>query len=188
MSLRYAILASLDSQPQTGYAIAREFDSGVGYFWHATHQQIYRELRKLTDEALVEFEQIQQDSKPSKKQYLITASGRGALSEWLTTPTEIQPIRDPLLVKISAGHLTEPDVLAREILAHRARFDERLKVFQRYEQTYRECGNSVPVKQQYLYLTLRRGIIVCEAWIAWADEALAFLSAETSAQNSISAG
>ena len=72
MSLRYAILASLESHPHTGYEIAREFDSAVGYFWQATHQQIYKELSKLTAESLVGFEQIYQQSKPSKKRYVIS--------------------------------------------------------------------------------------------------------------------
>ena len=33
MSLRYAILGYLSTAPGTGYALARQFDTGLGWFW-----------------------------------------------------------------------------------------------------------------------------------------------------------
>ena len=44
MSLAHAVLTSLIEKPSSGYELARRFDKSIGYFWHATHQQIYREL------------------------------------------------------------------------------------------------------------------------------------------------
>lgn len=175
MSLRFAILASLESSAQTGYEIAREFDYGVGNFWHATHQQIYRELGKLTQESLVDFEQIQQESKPSKKRYLLTELGRDALATWLNSPTARQPIRDPLLVKISAGFLADPEKLKIEVLNHQHDYQRQLERFKGYETEFKACKKPPSEKQMYLYMTLRRGIISSEAWTAWLDEVLAFL-------------
>ena len=171
-------MASLESNPQTGYEIARDFDSGVGYFWHATHQQIYRELSKLADENLVDFEQIQQQSKPAKKRYVLNEIGRRVLAEWLNATTKLQPIRDPLLVKISAGHLASPEKLMAEVHLHREDFEQRLAVFKKYDSSYRACKGSTTKQIDYLYLTLRRGIIVCEGWLKWADEVLDFLAKE----------
>lgn len=175
MSLRFAILVSLESGAQTGYEIAREFDGGVGNFWHATHQQIYRELGKLTDEKLVEFEQIQQESRPSKKRYVITEEGNAELADWLNSPTTRQPLRDPLLVKISAGFLADPEQLKTEVLNHRAYYAERLARYEGYEKECQIHKGKLTEKQMYLYLTLRRGILASQAWITWADETLAFL-------------
>ena len=31
----------------SGYELAKTFDSSIGFFWKADHQQIYRELSKL---------------------------------------------------------------------------------------------------------------------------------------------
>lgn len=55
MALPHAILVSLSEQAGSGYELARCFaatpvaspapESSVGYFWAATHQQIYRTLR-----------------------------------------------------------------------------------------------------------------------------------------------
>ena len=44
MSLAHAILVSLVCEPKSGYDLAKQFDGTVGFFWQATHQQIYRDL------------------------------------------------------------------------------------------------------------------------------------------------
>ena len=47
MSLKFAILTSLTERSGSGIELARRFDKSIGYFWPATHQQIYRELDRL---------------------------------------------------------------------------------------------------------------------------------------------
>jgi DNA-binding PadR family transcriptional regulator len=47
MSLAHAVLTSLLEKASSGYDLARRFDKSIGYFWHATHQQIYRELARM---------------------------------------------------------------------------------------------------------------------------------------------
>ena len=47
MSLPHAILTALLEKPSSGLELTRRFDKSIGYFWSATHQQIYRELGKL---------------------------------------------------------------------------------------------------------------------------------------------
>ena len=51
MSLPHAILTALLEKPSSGLELARRFDKSIGYFWSATHQQIYRELAKLEERA-----------------------------------------------------------------------------------------------------------------------------------------
>ncbi|MEN9435698.1 MAG: hypothetical protein RIR09_353, partial [Pseudomonadota bacterium] len=47
MSLAHAVLTSLIEKSSSGFELARRFDKSIGYFWHATHQQIYRELARM---------------------------------------------------------------------------------------------------------------------------------------------
>ncbi|MFZ4189794.1 PadR family transcriptional regulator, partial [Streptomyces pseudogriseolus] len=47
MSLPHAILTALLEKPSSGLELTRRFDRSIGYFWSATHQQIYRELGRL---------------------------------------------------------------------------------------------------------------------------------------------
>ncbi len=47
MSLPHVLLTSLLERPSTGFELARRFDRSMGFFWNATHQQIYRELNNM---------------------------------------------------------------------------------------------------------------------------------------------
>ena len=44
MALEHALLVSLTERAGSGYELARRFDKSIGFFWNATHQQIYREI------------------------------------------------------------------------------------------------------------------------------------------------
>ena len=44
MALEHAILVSLSERPASGLDLTRRFDRSIGFFWSATHQQIYRVL------------------------------------------------------------------------------------------------------------------------------------------------
>ena len=47
MALEHALLVSLRERPATGIELTRRFDRSIGFFWRATHQQIYKVLRRM---------------------------------------------------------------------------------------------------------------------------------------------
>ena len=47
MALEHAILVSLSERASSGYDLARRFDKSIGYFWTATHQQVYKVLARM---------------------------------------------------------------------------------------------------------------------------------------------
>jgi len=61
MALEHAILVSLTERAGSGYELARRFDRSIGYFWPATHQQIYRVLRRMDEAGWVKHTEIAQD-------------------------------------------------------------------------------------------------------------------------------
>lgn len=72
MALGDAILACLTERPMTGYELAKTFDSSIGFFWKADHQQIYRELSKLRDRGYIQGREVVQSGKPNKLIYTLT--------------------------------------------------------------------------------------------------------------------
>ena len=52
-TLKYAILGLLNQKKMTGYDLMKQFESALCEFWSAKHSQIYPELKKLTEEALL---------------------------------------------------------------------------------------------------------------------------------------
>ena len=76
MALPHAILVALCEQAGSGYELASRFDRSIGYFWAATHQQIYKTLRAMDADGWVSVEVVAQHGRPDKKVYSVTAAGR----------------------------------------------------------------------------------------------------------------
>ena len=75
LALEHAILVSLLEEPLTGYELAKKFDSSVGFFWKASHQQIYLSLKKLRDRELIGATRVNQTDRPNKVVYHIADGG-----------------------------------------------------------------------------------------------------------------
>lgn len=174
MALAHTILAVLAQSPCSGYDISKRFDEGVGCYWKASQQQIYRELAKMEKTHWVEFEAIPQAGKPNKKIYSVTEAGHQALAEWFAEPTEPTPIREDLLVKVMAAAQMPIELLIKELHRRRQTHQAQLSHYHEKEACFQSV--EVPSKtEQFRYLTLRRGIRYEEDWIAWCDEVLEFL-------------
>ncbi len=87
VSLHYAILGLLARRPSTGYELTQTFDRSLRTSWHASHSQIYPELRKLEQAGLVEV--VGRGARRSKT-YGLTQPGHDELRRWLV---EAEPDR-----------------------------------------------------------------------------------------------
>lgn len=178
MSLRHAILVILLEKEGTGYEIAKQFDGSLGYFWQATHQQIYKELGKLANEGLVTFKAIEQTDKPTKKLYRVTADGRATLIKWMRQPTESCAVKEPLLVKLYAGHLLKPTELLAEMARERELHQAQLDVYLEIERKHFTATGAISKVHQFAYFTLRSGIYYERGWLKWANEVIKVLKVE----------
>lgn len=100
MALRDAILVSLGDGPMSGYDLAKHFDQNIGFFWRATHSQIYRELSKLKDKGFISAEEIPQRGKPNRIVYSVTNEGRDHLLAWSRQPCAPDPVKDDFLARL----------------------------------------------------------------------------------------
>lgn len=90
-TLKYAILGLLMQTSVTGYDISKAFGSGLGSFWSAKHSQIYPELKRLTEEGLIQFSTVIQGEKLEKKLYQITDAGKKDFLQWLAMDPPLDP-------------------------------------------------------------------------------------------------
>ena len=102
MALEHAILVSLSEQPASGLDLTRRFDRSIGFFWTATHQQIYRVLGRMESDGWVLFETVAQQGRPDKKVYDVTAARADRARRWLAEPDPGQH-RSDLAVKLRAA-------------------------------------------------------------------------------------
>ncbi|WP_103668492.1 PadR family transcriptional regulator [Pseudanabaena sp. BC1403] len=177
MSLAYAILVSLICEPKSGYDLAKQFDGTVGFFWQATHQQIYRELTKLEQQNSIIAEAIAQDGRPDKKIFSVSDTGLSHLKTWLLQSSEVETVKDEFLLKIYAGYLIPEDAIAKKIKHHRQLHQQQLEIYQAIERNFFSSPQDCPKESRFAYLTLRRGINFEQGWLDWCDEALELLDA-----------
>ncbi|ERG69264.1 PadR family transcriptional regulator [Segniliparus rugosus] len=175
MALEHALLVSLAEQPSSGYELARRFDKSISFFWSATHQQIYRTLKRITEAGWATFEVIEQDGKPDKKMYSISDLGRAELAKWIAEPSPPPTLRWELAVKLRGLRHGEPEAVLKDLKAQR---DEAQRTLQHYQDSAARHFPDGKLTGAYLHqrLVLEGGIRQTEGFIAWLDETIAALS------------
>lgn len=118
MALRHAVLAALMEGKASGYQLAKRFDVSVANFWSATPQQLYRELERLEREGLLRGRVVEQQRRPNKRVFTLTAAGREELHAFIAVPARPTAIRDDLLVKLQAAVGEDGDAV-RDAVAER---------------------------------------------------------------------
>jgi DNA-binding PadR family transcriptional regulator len=178
VALGDAILACLTERPMTGYELAKSFDTSIGFFWKADHQQIYRELSKLRDRGHVQAREVVQTGKPNKLVYTLTSEGRAALRHWSARPSRPASIKDDLLVRLYALDSVDVEPLRTDLMA---RLEHHRDRFSRYERLLNKrfpAGTAPPADVGKL-LGLRIGLAHERAVAEWCEEAIEALSALT---------
>jgi len=172
MALEHALLVSLSEQDASGYDLTRRFDKSIGFFHSATHQQIYRVLKRMDEAGWVEVEAIAQDGRPDKKMYRVSDAGRAELTRWIAEPSEPNHLRNELAIKIRAAAHADLPALRREVARHRDGHAARLDVYRLIEK--RDFPNPAALSGSSLhqYLVLRGGIRVEEGFTDWCQEVL----------------
>ena len=117
MSLAHAVLTSLIEKPSSGYALARRFDKSIGYFWHATHQQIYRELARMEEKGWIVSDTAPDAGATRKREYRVLPTGRAELVRWAQEATPPTDLRDEFTVKLRADAALGEVDLSEELRA-----------------------------------------------------------------------
>ncbi len=183
MALAHAIMTALIDDDLSGLELARDFEISLGFFWQASHQQIYQELRKLADKGWLNKREVHQSGKPNKIVYGLTAAGRKALSEWVFGTTRTQAAKDELLVKLYNLSPANASHLAGEIQARRDRMMQLLYLYEKIRRRHYPDPQSLPARRKGVYLALVYGISQGEQFMAWCDQALELVATVESGQN-----
>jgi DNA-binding MarR family transcriptional regulator len=135
----------------------------------------FRELSKLEAQGYVAVVVVPQDSRPDKKVYKVTPAGEDYLRVWIAKPTVISAMKEDLLVKLFSGDLVDPSVILGELEHHRAQHQDLLNTCKSIEQHVFANVSPQDLQRRYRYLTVRQGVRIETEWLAWCDEAIAFV-------------
>ena len=167
-----SLLGFLHQGPMAGWDLAQTVEGSIGDFWNVTRSQVYRELRSLEAEGLVEAgESGARDRRP----YAITAAGRTAFARWIAREPGADIIRSPLLLTVFFGAHLDEALLVRHLALHRALHAQRLA---HYEALHAELDGQPDC--EWIVYALRYGIEHERAVQRWMDS-LPWLSAAATA-------
>jgi PadR family transcriptional regulator, regulatory protein AphA len=168
------ILGFLSLGPRSGYDIKTVVDRSTRFFWAASYGQIYPELKRLEEEALVEGEDRPNGGR-SRRVYRLTPAGREALHDWLLGSTVTIELRDESLLRLFFADALPGDEALMLLEGRKRGHEEYLEVLRAIQAL---PGGPDPT---YVDLVLRWGIDF-NAWGArWCEEQLERLRAETKA-------
>ncbi len=174
MSLPHALLTALVERPCTGAELVRRFDRSIGYFWQATHQQIYRELGRLEEAGWVESVPVP-EGPGRQRAYQVLPAGRKELKRWVGEPDGPAAVRDALMVRLRAEAALGSAGLKHEIRRHIEAEQRKLDMYREIEQ--RDFADGADTRESKLqHLVLKSGIRRQLMRIETAQEALAILA------------
>ncbi|CAN5376448.1 PadR family transcriptional regulator [soil metagenome] len=172
MALEHALLVALREQPASGLELAKRFERSIGYFWSATHQQIYRVLGRMERDGWVGGTEVAQVARPTKKVYAVTPLGQHALADWLARPTETAGLRSELALKMRGASFGDRAAVLDVVRANLADHHLLLGHYQQLmKRDYPDPGALDGLDLDH-YLVLRGGILMEETWIAWLTDYL----------------
>lgn len=164
MSLRHALLGFLDISPFSGYDLVKKFDESINYFWHTTHTQIYRTLKELEKNKLVDGVIQHQLGKPSKKIYHITSDGKKELKKWLLDEPSLPSLKHSFLLKITfSANLSTNEIINQ---------------LSKYESLIKEKYNNLTTSEIVYQTRVPRNQLEKEIWVSTIDSAKSFYEKE----------
>lgn len=170
---KYVILGLLTIEPLSGYGMRKLIQTSTAHFWEESNGQIYPTLKNLIEENLIQLEEKKAIGKKQKIIYSITEKGKNVLKDWLKDLPEKNIIRDEGLLKLFLGSNVSIDTSIALLKNKEETLFAKLKEFENIEKMLAKEKNS----PHYIYwiITLKNGIISCQAELKWCKEAILLL-------------
>lgn len=176
----FAVLGMLSFQPMSGYDLKQFADKSIGHFyWSPAKSQIYAELRRLTKAGLVTEEHVEQEGRPDKRMYALTPAGEKGLADWVDNADFEQDVfKSNLMLRVFFGKSANPEALI-QLLRQNLEFElDRLAHMEQMEQQCLAAADNCDAK--FSLLTIRGGIHLTRAGIAWSEESIKALQERAS--------
>ena len=194
----YAILGLLCWKPMSGYDIRRMVEVALQYFWNESYGQIFPTLNRLVEAGLATKRADRRSGNRGRQVYRVTAAGRRTFMEWLHEPTEMPRLRDELKLKFFLTARSTSGEALRVLEEYARQQREHLAVLRDSESILKTAYHSGTLPEELdelskvldwsptgsddqahellmFLLTLRSGILIAEARVAWTKEATSVL-------------
>lgn len=159
------ILGMLAVEPRSGYDIKAIVDSSTRFFWAASYGQIYPELKRLSEQGLIEPDAAAEGGR-RRTTYRLTDAGRDAFADWIRDPELTHELRDEGLLKLFFAGVLGREEATAVLEAARERYVQK-------RDALRAIEPQAKAKQRFGPLAvLSYGLGMSEFAIEWCDENL----------------
>ncbi len=165
ISTEFALLGFLRRRPMYGYEIHQQLShpTGLGLVWRLKQSQLYALLSKLEDEGYVTTTLEPQDTRPPRKMFELTETGRQAFLGWVEQPVEQgRGLRLDFMAKLYFAQSEGPEVIRRLIERQRT-------ACQGWWQQQQHEAEGVQHSQPYDWLVHKFRLGQIESMLAWLD-------------------
>jgi DNA-binding PadR family transcriptional regulator len=187
----------------SGYDIKKMVEVALTHFWNESYGQIFPALNRLVEDGLATRRVDPKSGGRRRQVYKATAAGRRVFNKWLKLPASRPRLRDELKLKFFLTSRGNPAESIRLLEEYEEQQQAHLAVLRESEVIFKAAlqGREMPEELQELqqtmgwdqtsdadkqvnellmfYLTLRNGILVEEARVAWVKEILPILRDKT---------
>jgi DNA-binding PadR family transcriptional regulator len=168
---KYAVLGILSMCPGSGYDIKKFMEQSTSNFWSESYGQIYPILKQLVEEGLATSHTEKQEGRPERYIYTLTGNGLEELRKWLTEPIEYTVERNELLLKLLFGRQGSIADNIEHVKQFRLLQEQLLQKYRGIE-AYLKANCADDADQTYSLITLRYGILRCQALLTWCEETI----------------
>jgi len=184
----------------SGYDIRKMVEVALTHFWNESYGQIFPTLNRLVEDGLAS-KRVDPGSGGRRRQvYRVTDVGRRCFMEWLHRPTAMPRLRDELKLKFFLTSRSETREALRLLGEYGRQQREHLAMLKESEKIleaawrdnewsdeldelkktldWTDDGSLDQTRRELLVflLTLRSGILVTEARVAWVEEVTPILA------------
>ena len=176
-TLKYVILGLLNQQSRSGYDLSAELSGALKEFWSANHSQIYPELKRLTEEGLVEYRIEISGSVLERKVYSLTPAGKADFLEWLQREEDMIPTpKDIFRLRMFFSNEMEPE---RRLQLTRHELDQHVARLAQLKEMMSDRFPEIPENSSPQFgdcLVLSGAILREEAACAWLKQCIKMMS------------
>lgn len=184
MTLKHGLLGILTYQDATGYQLSKVFQNYLGFFWPAKTSQIYFELKAMEKQGWISSDIIVQHTRPNRKLYSITDTGRAEFMQWLAeAPLEIDIQLKQFLMRAFYGAERTTEANIRLFTQFCDRIEELIQHMEQVvvpQVAVYSTKYNLATKSEYWLMTVNYGILHYRASLQWGRECIAQLEAKLS--------
>lgn len=165
LTMEYALLGYFRHKAMYGYEIFQRLQqrTGLGLIWYLKQSQLYALLDKLEEAGYLQSRVELQDTRPSRKVYLLTPDGEQTYLHWLETPVKrVRSVRQEFMAKLILAGQESASTAQKLIHAQKEVCQDWLDMAQEEEISAHDTGQS---EDRLIFLYRSRQIQAVMEWL-----------------------